>query len=115
MRFTYNSLFPTKRTKITRHVTAVGAPPLPGSAAPTGEHTALPKPLAVKGSVSQQKRKGRVDRAGEKGRGGKRRRRMEPGEGIERKGRRWTSPPLARIPAGAHATRYSTRYFHFSN
>jgi len=50
---------------------------------PLGEFTALRRPIAVfKGSTSQQRRNGRVDRAKGKGR------RMETGKGMERKWRR---------------------------
>jgi len=54
----------------------------------TGELTALPKPLAVfNGSASLQRRKGRVDRARGKERGGEEKN-GATGEGIEMKGRR---------------------------
>jgi len=53
-----------------------------------------------KGSALQQRTNGTEDGAGR--RGGVGRRRMETGEGMERKERRKTLSPLARIRAGDH-------------
>jgi len=53
-----------------------------------------------KGSALQQRTNGTEDGAGR--RGGVGRRRMETGEGTERKERRKTLSPLARIRAGDH-------------
>jgi len=43
-----------------------------------------------------------MDRLGGKG-GGEEEKNEETREGMQRKGRRYNLPPLAKIPAGAHA------------
>ena len=55
----------------------------------------------LKGFASERRRKGGVDRSTGK-RSVREEKNVETGEGREKKGRRWTLPPHARIPAGAN-------------